>query len=178
MCRAGNTNTVLRATGGGDGGVYLGKGRTGNVRELDYTKPGGRPYFVEKDGRLGLDDSFKHLPEMQPGAIRLHNWLADLMNHSRLLLLLESAKRKLHDIRGETVPKRDPFLPENYIQTVVYVPPRSPYAVQTWRVTEGTLLILTDQATPQEADSLLLHFPISMQVSADRQRHQDFMPKQ
>ncbi len=156
---------------------YFGNDLSDNLRELDYTKPGGRPYFVEKDGRLVLDDSFKHLPEMQPGAIRLHNWLADLMNHSRLLLLLESAKRKLHDIRGETVPKRDPFLPENYIQTVVYVPPRSPYAVQTWRVTEGTLLMLRDEATSQGAGFLLLDFPMSMQISADRQRQQDFMRK-
>jgi hypothetical protein len=156
---------------------YFGNDLSDNLRELDYTKPGGRPYFVEKDGRLVLDDSFQHLPEMQPGAIRLHNWLADLMNHSRVLLLLESAKRKLHDIRGETAPKRDPLLPENYVQTVMYVPPRSPYAVQTWRVTEGTLLMLRDETVSQGAGFLLLDFPMSMQISADRQRQQDFMRK-
>jgi lysophospholipase L1-like esterase len=156
---------------------YFGNDLSDNFRELDYTKPGGRPYFVEKDGRLVLDDSFQHLPEMQPGAIRLHNWLADLMNHSRLLLLLESAKTKLHNIRGETAPKRDPLLPENYIQTVMYVPPRSPYAVQTWRVTEGVLPMLRDEARSQGAGFLLLDIPMSMQISADRQRQQDFMRK-
>jgi hypothetical protein len=156
---------------------YFGNDLSDNLRELDYTDPGGRPYFVERDGRLVLDDSFQHLPKMQPGAIRLHNWLADLMNHSRLLLLLESAKTKLHYIRRETVPNPDPLLPENYIQTVMYIPPRSPYAVQTWRVTEGTLLMLRDEATSQGAGFLLLDFPMSMQIGADQQRQEDFMRK-
>jgi hypothetical protein len=154
---------------------YFGNDLSDNLRELDYTKPGGRPYFVEKDGRLVLDDSFQHLPRMQPGAIRLHNWLADLINHSRLLLLLESAKMKLHDIRRETVPNPDPLLPENYIETLMYVPPRSPFAVQTWRVTEGMLLMLRDEARSQGAGFLLLDFPMRMQIMADRQMQQDFM---
>ena len=156
---------------------YFGNDLSDNLRELDYTKPGGRPYFVEKDGRLVLEDSFQHLPRMQPDAIRLHNWLADLMNHSRLLMLLESATTKLHAIRGETFPKPDPLLPENYIETVMYVPPRSPFAVQTWRVTEGMLLMLRDEARSQGAGFLLLDFPMRMQISADRQTQQDFMRK-
>jgi hypothetical protein len=154
---------------------YFGNDLSDNLRELDYTKPGGRPYFIEEDGRLVLDDSFQRLPRMQPGAIRLHNSLADLINHSRLLLLLESAKSKLQYIRRKTVPNPDPLLPENYIETLMYVPSRSPLAIQTWRVTEGMLLMLRDEARSQGAGFLLLDFPMRMQISADRQMQQDFM---
>src|ERR1700737_4992723 len=73
---------------------YFGNDLSDNHRTLDYTKPGGRPYFVEKDGQLILDDSFRYRPEMQPAAILRHNWLADLMNHSRLLLFLYFAKAR------------------------------------------------------------------------------------
>src|ERR1700737_3407449 len=149
---------------------YFGNDLADNHRALDYTKAGGRPYFVEKDGQLILDDFFRYRPELQPTAIHRHNQLADLMNHSRLLLLLESAKAKLRTIGKRQVPKADPVIPSDYVRTLMYIPPRISYAIETWKVTEGMLLMLRDEARSEGAGFLLLDFPMGMQISTDQQK--------
>jgi len=149
-----------------------------NHRLLDYTKPGGRPYFVEKGGSLALDDSFRERPDLQPQAIRRHNRLADVMNHSRLLLLAEAAKTQLPTIRGRNAKKADPGLPDDYIQALMYIPPRIPPALQAWTVTEELLLMVRNEAKSQHAGFLLADFPMAMQLSADRVKQQDFMRKE
>lgn len=149
-----------------------------NHRVLDYTKPGGRPYFVEKDGDLALDDSFRERPDLQPAAIRRHNQLADVMNHFRLLLLLDAVKTQLPVTRGRNAKKADRLLPDDYIQALMYIPPRIRSALQAWTVTEGILLMVRNEANSQHAGFLLADFPMAMQLSGDRARQEDFMHKE
>jgi hypothetical protein len=158
---------------------------TDNSRAL--RKANDVPYFVYTDGRLTLDDSFKetetyHVRQSVPS--RLVGWVQD---HSRLIQALNSANRSfkywLATRRARraaaTSPRSKGPAPgdEPGIENAVYKQPHDPVWNDAWRVTEGLIAQMRDEATANGAKFVLVTLSHGIQVYPDRQVRQNFMDR-
>ena len=134
-----------------------------NSRELEGDPD--RPYFVERDGRLVLDESFRarHPP---PWRLRLREAASELLNRVRLLQLLKAAAVAAGAPAGSAprtaVGDGSPGLDDD-----VYGPPRTPQWEAAWRVTEGLLGLLADEVRARGSRLLVVTLSNPEQVHPD-----------
>jgi hypothetical protein len=137
-----------------------------------FPQEGPRPYFVHKGGELVLDDSFRNSPRLSESYIRLRGMLADIMNRSRVLLLLNEA-----DIRFRRLPSQQGGglgFPPDFAAWMPYVPPVQPAMVEAWRVTEDLLRLMRDEVHSRRADFYILNATMPMQVHPDESARREF----
>lgn len=154
--------------------TYLGNDLFDNYRRLDFTKPGGRPYYVCNSGPCTLDNSFTQNAEVQPGSIYRHNLLADIMNMSRFLMLVNSRLANMRQRRqllqaSARGPATGPVpgISADYAAWLAYAKPDHPDLLGAWQATEGTLLLFRDEVRAHHLDFLVISFPMVMQIYPD-----------
>jgi hypothetical protein len=126
-----------------------------------------RPYFVEKDGRLVLDDSFAHAPGARARWIWNHfsSWS---IKHSRLLQVIAAGTNYL---RYGNI---DGLIPTGMgLSPTLYREPDDPAWKDAWRVSQDLVAQMNGEVLAQGSKFLLLTLSSSIQVDpnpAERQR--------
>lgn len=151
-------------------GVYLGNDLFDNHPALDYTTPELRPYFRLQDARLVFDDSYRRNPKLAPRAIRLHDWVAGVVNRSRVLMLLRHVRIAMQTYKA----------PENVSGggkigfDDVFRPPAHPHMQEAWRVTEALCLEIRNEVRGHKAKFAMVSFPMNQQIDGDSARRENF----
>jgi len=133
------------------------------------------PYFVLKNRRLVLDDSFReHLPSLKTsGAVRrLRSLLASARNHLRLLQLLTQARIAL-GMRDES--RREAAAPgagavageEPGIDGEVFSPPRDERWRDAWNVTEALIAEMNNEVRARGRRFQVVTLSTGIQVYPD-----------
>lgn len=154
---------------------YAGNDMFNNHRDLNLPDPNLGPYFVYKGSELVLDDSFRNSPRLSASYVRWRGWLADLMNRSRVLLLVNEADVRLRRLPSQL--RGGPGLEADYMAWMPYVPPSHPAMIEAWRVTEGLLLLMRDEVRSRGADFYILNATMAMQVHPDPSARREFMER-
>lgn len=144
--------------------VYLGNDLVDNgVRNVPF-----RPYFFLKDGALVFDDSFRKHRLVQAASIRKEYLLAEIMNHSRLLLLLNQVRIRwrLRHSRPSNAAQAGLIATDDWA-TLPYRPPKQQSEEEMWRVTEVLLLRMRDEVLEHGAKFLLMSAPMERQIHPD-----------
>jgi len=127
---------------------YAGNDMYNNYRALNISSPDVAPYFVLKDGKLELDNSFRQGRAYNPNYIKLKGISADITNRSVLLQLVykwmraRAQRREEARLNAEPQGKRvaDPNAPPpEYQRYLSYLPPAIPSMVAAWQVTEALI---------------------------------------
>lgn len=159
--------------------VYAANDLFNNCRSLNVSPPEFAPYFLLRDGKLELDDSFRHGRGFDPTYIRLKGLGADLINSSKLLqmiykLRLVYAQRKEAARIAQQVDKSvDPNAPPaGYPRFLYFQPPAIPAMVEAWRVTEALIGEFQRESREHGVPLMMLILPSSSQIHYDP-KHRD-----
>jgi len=158
---------------------------TDNSRALRKTND--IPYFVYTDGRLTLDDSFKETKTFQvrqSAPSRLVAWIQD---HARLIQLINSANRSFKYWMAARKARRMAAKPaetkgpnqgdEPGIENAVYQQRDDPVWNDAWRVTEGLIARMRDEATSRNARFVVVTLSQGIQVYPDPKVRQNFIDR-
>jgi hypothetical protein len=129
--------------------LFSGNELLNNRRDLTNADPSSAPFYVLRDEKLCLDDSYRSNPAEQPSAIRRHDRMADWMNRLRLLGLVN---RVIHR-PGAANTGLDPRIAkygEDFQLHLFYTPPAYPEIEDAWRVTEGIVTAIRDDVRSHE----------------------------
>jgi hypothetical protein len=158
---------------------------TDNSRDL--RKANDVPYFVYTDGKLTLDDSFKETKTYkvrQSVPSRLVGWIQD---HSRLIQAINSANRsfkywlatrRARSAAAKSAETKSPTQgDEPGIENAVYKQPNDPVWNDAWRVTEGLIEKMRDEATINGAKFVVVTLSHGIQVYPDPKVRQTFIDR-
>jgi lysophospholipase L1-like esterase len=126
-----------------------------------------RPFFLLRDGKLALDDSYKEwvASEGRPRTLFLYK----LADWSRIIQLAYRVRRNLH-ARAETaraLARRADGPQELGLDSQVYVEPSTPAWREAWDITEQLLLALNDEVRMLGATLLVVTLSTGEQVHPD-----------
>jgi hypothetical protein len=124
-------------------------------------QPEQSPYFQLVDGRLALDDSFRRLPRLQPGALRFQTIRADLINHVRLFQLAYQVKNNFGLRRAQQA------IPVASIEEKMLAAPTDPKLVDAWAVTEALLTEIHRNVQAHSGELWVMIVPMRPQVHPD-----------
>jgi len=161
-----------------------------NLRALKKTDE--VPYFVYREGKLVLDDSFKEsrgfrLRQSWPNS--LGRWIKD---HSRLIQAINqghhgfkiwlAARRARNAPATQTEPQPEAksaaaASEELGIDNVVYREPADPVWNEAWQVTEGLIRQMRDEATTHGARLIVVTLSNGIQVYPDANVRQIFLKR-
>jgi hypothetical protein len=158
---------------------YAGNDLFDNHQALD-TAPYPRPYFVYRDDRLTPTGGGERSPWLHPWYLYARRLVADAMNHSRLLQLVNHSRHAFRqppptppnpeDTASAPLAEGgagDGRLPADWMRTFPYVPPSHPALREAWRITEGLLLELKKDVTARGAEFWIVAATMPMQVHPD-----------
>lgn len=143
-----------------------------NDREVAPNKAHIPPYYLLQNGQLVLDDSFKSgIPG--PTKLALRNAFADVMNHSKLLLLVKMAagaaeREKTHIL--DSKPK-DLGMPDR----LSFIPPTMPAMIRAWEVTEALIHQIHTEVKAKGKDFRMMIISSPQQVHPDVAEREAFM---
>jgi hypothetical protein len=159
-----------------------------NSRELKKTDEA--PYFVYRDGKLVLDDSFRSSRAFvlrQSRLSRLGRWIKD---HSRCVqaineahrafkTLLASSKSSPRTSSVESATGSDTSARSEELGTdnLVYREPDSPLWNNAWLVTEGLILLMRDEVNARGAKFVVVTLSNGVQVVPDPAGREAFMKR-
>jgi hypothetical protein len=133
---------------------YSARDVANNMRELNNAaNPERSPYYVFRDGKLTLDDSFRSLPELKPRQIALQK-LGYRLGEELLLLQAINTMERAVKIRTATASARESTgktAVENP-EYAIYSSPDEPEIETAWKVTEGLLVTMRDEAKSHGAE--------------------------
>jgi len=141
-------------------GFFTGHNLQDNSRVLSHDPY--RPYFVHKDGKLALDDSFRRVPDFQS---RFGSWsmfVSWAVAHFRLLQVAALAKNRFSGRNAEGLQSIDMGLDER-----VYREPQDPAWREAWSVTEGLLRSMRNEVRAKGAKFLVVTLSNGIQVDPD-----------
>jgi hypothetical protein len=142
-------------------------------RRLYFGDSFGAPFFVIQDGRLAFDSQTAAQRAATAGPTRRQMWTADLMNESRLLSLVNSARvraaNNLHQMTAEFQTKADAVstLPTDYWQTFPYYGPTNAPLKDAWATSEALILGIRDEVSRHNAEFWLFMLDMPGQVDPD-----------
>ncbi len=165
---------------------------TDNSRALKKTDEA--PYFIHRDGKLVLDDSFQSSRSFQlrqTKISRLGRWIKD---HSRLLqaineahhglkVLLASWKSQRNSspqpaVAPDTRKSNSASLSEELgADNIVYTPPENSTWEDAWRVTEDLILLMHDEVTAKSATFVVVTLSNGPQVLPDADARRAYMQR-
>lgn len=138
-----------------------------NARDLEGDPD--RPYFVERDGQLVLDQRFlERYPS--PAGMRLRTLAADALNEVRLLQLLRAGVEALRSRGAAGAPGTGQAGQAGQaagLDDAVYAPPRTAAWEAAWRVTERLLGQFADDVRAHGALPLVVGLSNPAQVAPD-----------
>ncbi|HEX8706990.1 MAG TPA: SGNH/GDSL hydrolase family protein [Pyrinomonadaceae bacterium] len=148
------------------------------------------PYFVYRDGQLALDNSFRELSTFrlrQSALSRLGRWFDD---HLRVVQALHEAQVTVKTLiasrreqrsaprpavaQSNPRPESAPPAAEVGIDNLIYREPGDAVWADAWRVTEGLILLMRDEARSRGASFLVVTLSNGIQVHPDRATRQQF----
>ena len=136
------------------------------------------PYFVHRDQRLVLDDSYLEWYRSRQGPVgRFYYWL---LNHSRLLRLIKEARysagQKVRFGRQAEIVARNGFR-EVGLSDMIYLEPSDPLWVEGWEITEELLVRMQEEIAKRHALFLVTTLSNAIQVHPDREVREKFMTR-
>jgi hypothetical protein len=143
------------------------------------------PYFVRRDGRLVLDDSFKRRLQSQrmgKAARSVRGALAWLRNHSRVLQVASQARRASAadaGIHGDMAAMEHAAAEggEIGLDNAIYAPPKTPAWEEAWRVTEELIAAMAREVRSRGARFWLVTLSTGIQAHPDPAVRQAFMKR-
>lgn len=148
-----------------------------NVRELNNaTNPERSPYFVERDGQLILDDSFRSLPALQVRQIALQNLGYQANQHIRVMQAANALQR-IGKIRAAMAAarKRAESSGVDNLEFTIYAPPSLPAMQTAWHVTERLILTMRDEVAVHGAQFRVVTLATRPQVIPDPAKREETM---
>jgi hypothetical protein len=158
---------------------YPARDTANNVRELNNAvNPEQSPYFVYRQGKLALDDSFRQAPTLQPRQMLLQDIGYRVTRHARLLQAV-NAMQRFGQIRVAmaAVKERAEKSGVDYLEYAIYAPPSQPEMQTAWRVTEDLLLAMRDEVSAHGADLRVVVLATRPQVNPDPAKRAELMRK-
>jgi hypothetical protein len=156
-----------------------------NVRALKKTDE--VPYFVYRDGKLGIDDSFRETRAFrwrQSALNRLGRWIRD---HSRLIQAINqghhgfkiwlAARRARNQPASQGETDAAAASEELGIDNVVYREPGDQVWNDAWHVTEGLVAQMRDEVAAKGAKLLVVTLSNGIQAYPDANVRQLFMKR-
>ncbi len=165
---------------------YSGNDLFNNHRALNPNTPSLAPYFLLRNGKLELDESFRQRRAFDPTYIELKGVSADIMNSSVLLQLvnkLTQARAQRDQLarlnsgrqaRGSADPNA---LPPEYHRYLAFLPPAIPPMVEAWQVTEALITEFGKEARSHHAPLLIMIIPTMHQIHPDPKEHEAYRAK-
>jgi hypothetical protein len=150
-----------------------------NLRELNNaSNPEQSPYFVERDGRLVLDDAFRAIPALQERQIALQNAGYQLKQHVRTLQAIYALQRDLRiRIATAAVKERAQRAGVDNLEFLIYAPPTREDMRRAWSVTEGLFLAMRDEVESHGAEFRIVVLATRPQVIPDAAKRQELTRK-
>lgn len=147
----------------------------GNSQELDHHDMS--PYFVMRDGRLVLEDSFRRSTEF-----RLHQlpFLSEAFEVSRVLQVFREAKYKLKAYLKKIALRqlmKDRGGPDIDLDSLVYLDPTDPAWEHAWKITEELIVLMKRESEEGDSRFLLVSLSNPDQVHPDLQ-HREAVARQ
>lgn len=149
-----------------------------NYRELNVSPPELAPYFVLKDGKLELDNSFNQGRAYSPTYIKQKGMAADITNRSTLLLLVykwmrsraqSSEQARLADPQAKSAV--DPTAPPpEYQRFLSFLPPAIPSMMEAWNVTEALIGEFANEVREHRLPLLIMVVPTAHQLKDPEER--------
>lgn len=146
--------------------VYLGNDVLNNSKALNEGAQPAVPYFFFQGESLVLDDSFRRLPNLDPAHIERANLFSDLVNRSRLGLLLYSAHQSFGR-RARVAPLDAEALDPGPKERPLFTEPTRPELVEAWRITEGLFSMLDAEVRSSGARLWIATLSMPVQVFPD-----------
>ena len=148
-----------------------------SVRELELDPL--RPYFVFRDGRLELDDSFRDESAYRFRESKLAGILYAVIDDFRLMQLANRA-RQILKARGVTSEQQHVANAaitgeETGLDAMVYHEPEHPLWREAWRVTEGLLAMLAKEVTDDGRHFMVVTLSNGIQVDPDQEKRHAYM---
>lgn len=153
-------------------GFYPGNDIRNNHRALEHDHL--RPYFIQKEGKLVEDLSFKTI---NPNSIERDQYTFSKLDQLPYPLMTNS--RILQLIRQAEIESKRRQLQKDYQETDInfYKEPPDQNWRQAWIITEQLITLLKDEVKAQEKDFMLIMVSDSFQVLPDLKKRQEFMQK-
>jgi hypothetical protein len=164
---------------------------TDNSRALKKTDEA--PYFIYRDGKLALDDSFQSSRSFklrQSKISRLGRWIKD---HSRLLQAINEAHHGLKILLASWKSQRNSPQPavipddqksgsaamseELGADNLVYTPPADSTWEDAWRVTEDLILLMRNEVTAKGASFVVVTLTNGPQVLPNPDARRAYMQR-
>lgn len=155
---------------------YAGNDIFNNHRGLNVSTPDLAPYFLLKDGRLELDESFRQGRAFNPTFIKLKGLTSDLVNSSVLLQLVYKMNRLRAqrqtvgrlNTEGDAKTAADPNAPPpEYQRYLGFLPPTIRPMQEAWQVTEALIAEFGKEAAAHQTPLLIMIIPTSHQTDPD-----------
>ena len=139
-----------------------------NLRELQ--RGGNQPYFIYREGKLVLDDSFLDKSKAKWMASPLGDWWFASVPRSRVLQLLAKFSAYFDQLKngsGRIDRKNAQRLYEQGLDNQIYSPPSDPSWLEAWKVTEDLLRLMNAEVIEHGATFMLVTLSNGVQVHPD-----------
>src|SRR5262249_27496775 len=162
---------------------YAGNDMFNNHRALNISTPDKAPYFLLKNGKLELDESFRQGRAFDPDHIRMKGISADIMNSFVLLQLLYKLDRaraqqeELARLNGAGRQSDPNAPPPEYQRYLSFLPPTIPSMVEAWQVTEALIAEMGKEVRSHHASLLVMIMPTDIQINPDPQKQEAYRAK-
>ncbi len=164
---------------------YSGNDIYNNHRALNVSPPDQAPYFLLRNGKLELDESFRKGYAFDPRYIKLKGIGANIMNSSLVLQLAHKMIRvraqqkemaRLNPERSTQVPADPNAIPPDHQRFLSLLPPVIPSMVEAWQVTEELITEFGKEARSHNVPLLFMilpatHFPDPREQEAYRAKY-------
>ncbi|HEY9865490.1 MAG TPA: SGNH/GDSL hydrolase family protein [Candidatus Obscuribacterales bacterium] len=153
-------------------GFYPGNDIRNNHRALEHDHL--RPYFVEENGQLVEDLSFRTL---NPNGLERDQYTFSKLDQLPYSLITNS--RILQLIRQAEIESKRRQLQKDYQETDInfYKEPTDQNWQQAWNITEQLITLLQDEVKAKGKDFMVIMVTDSFQVLPDPEKRQEFMEK-
>jgi hypothetical protein len=150
--------------------LFTGNDITGNSKELDSNNM--RPYFMRKDGRLVIDNSFRDSTTFWIQQLLLSS---EVFESSRVLQVFREARYKLqtylHQVEHQKRMK-DRIGSDIGLKAMLYLEPTDPVWDNAWEITEQLILLMKREVEEGGSRFLLVSLSNPEQVHPDLQHRQ------
>ena len=158
---------------------YSARDVSNNVRKLNNTaNPAQSPYFVFDAEKLVLDESFRSLPALKEGQIRLEAWNERIAEHVRVLQAIKAMQRFIKvQVALAAVRERAEQAGIGNLEYSIYAVPAEPEMEEAWRVTEGVLQLMRDEVRAHGAQFRIVTLANRPQVLPDMAKREELERK-
>ena len=160
---------------------YTGNDIRNNHRVLEGSPY--RPYFVLRNQRLVLDDSFSRLPDFAADAVSWNRTRSRWINRSRTLQVAAQAYKQVRAMsagagQAEVAqPATTTHSIEPGVHDAILRPPTNKYWRDAWRVTEALLLQMSREVDERGKDFMVATLTIGIQVNPNKSERTRFMQR-